>query len=112
MKQIRDLLIIVVLGGFVIWFIVDFIERTHQASVQMDSRVVNAKTECILDGVTCEFTSVTGAEEYLKSDSHLAAVKKREEEAVERKKTEAYTNCLLNTQGRKQVLNCDKARQK
>jgi hypothetical protein len=85
MKRLRDILIIVVLAGVVIWFVARFIHSVHEASVNMSAVVAQAEMECAVDGMLCHvgydsFQSVEDAEAYLKSPEHLAAVKAREEE--------------------------------
>lgn len=117
MKRIRDILIIVVLGGLVIWYVAGFITGVHQASVQQNITVRQAETACIVDGMICHagyefFSSVADAEAYLKSSEHLTKVKAREEEAVRQKKdsaaSEIYANCASKAKDRKQMNACDK----
>ena len=47
MKRLRDVLIIVVLGGIVIWFVAGFVQSTHQAYVNMSGVVGQAEGACL-----------------------------------------------------------------
>jgi hypothetical protein len=85
MKRLRDVLIIVVLGGVVIWFVAGFVHSTHKAYLDMVVGPREADLACMEDHVICHvgydsFQSVEDAEAYMKSPEHLAAVKAREEQ--------------------------------
>jgi hypothetical protein len=116
MKRLRDLLIVIVLGGVVIWFVAQFVGDVHHASVQMSTVVSEAETACILDEVICHagydsFQSEEGARAYLNSPLHLAAVKARDEKKVQEEQDKKYYECLTVAKGRKQLLDCDRLKQ-
>lgn len=84
MKRLRDILIIGVLGGVVIWLIAGFVQSTHKTYLGMVVGPREADLACMEDHAACHvgydsFQSVEDAEAYLKSPVHLAALKAREE---------------------------------
>jgi hypothetical protein len=90
-KRLRDILIVVVLGGIVVWAAATFIGNVHTASVSMSPVVGQAETACIEDGVICHagydaFSSEADAQAYLDGPEHIAAVKKRQAQADQDKK--------------------------
>lgn len=104
MKRVRDILIIIVLGAVVVWFIVGFIDKMREASLNNSTVVRQAESACIEDGMTCSFTSEASAETYLKSAAHLAKVKARQEK---KEKDDRYTDCAAKAKGRKHLQDCD-----
>jgi hypothetical protein len=114
-KRLRDILIVVVLGSVVIYFVVGFIDNMHKASINNSVVVAEAELACIEDGMICHvgydsFSSEESAAAYLKSPEHLAKVKAREEQKAEQDK---LTNCIVAAKGSKQLRECykpDKAR--
>ena len=87
MQRLRDILIIAVLGGVVIYFIVGFLGRLHHESVELSVVVRQAETQCILMGMTCNFTSEKEAQDFLnrhkpaEADVKVAEEKKKADEA-------------------------------
>ncbi len=82
MKTLRDALIIVVLGGVVIWFAAGFLEWLHQRSLDASLVVRDREIACLNDRVDCHvgsdsFSSIAAAQPYLDSPQHLAKVKER-----------------------------------
>jgi hypothetical protein len=90
-KNLRDFLIVVVLGSVVIGAVVTFVWNVHSASVAQSVIVQEAEVACILDGVIChagyeQFSSEEDARAYLKSPEHLAAEKARKDDEARMKK--------------------------
>jgi hypothetical protein len=116
MKRLRDLLIIIVLGGVVIWFVVGFIDQVHDASVNNSIVVRDADIACLNDRMDCHFTSIESAQQYLDSPEHLGKVKARAEEEARQKKTlaaiEIYHNCVGKVRSKKQMNVCNEQRAK
>jgi hypothetical protein len=116
MKRLRDLLIIIVLGGVVIWFVVGFIDRVHDASVNNSIVVRDAEIACLNDRMDCHFTSIESAQKYLDSPEHLGKVKARAEEEANQKKRiaafEVYSTCVSKVKNQKQMNACNEQRAK
>jgi hypothetical protein len=85
-KQLRDILIIVVLGGVVIWALVTFIGNVHDSRISNSLIVGKAAQACEEDEHICNFTSEESAQAYLDSPEHLAAVKARQAQSDQTKK--------------------------
>lgn len=88
MKRIRDVLIVVVLGGIVIWFVVRFVSNIHDSFVALSPIVGRAEVACIEDGMLCHvgrstFESEADAQAYLDSPEHQAKEKERAVKAEE-----------------------------
>ena len=88
LKTLRDTLIIVVLGGVVIFYAVRFFEWYHRRSLGLNPIVGEAEIACLNDHMVCHigsdmFSSVEDAQAYLNSPEHLAKVKEREKQAAE-----------------------------
>lgn len=78
MKKIRDLLIVLVLGGVAVYVVVNWMEHMQAHSVAMNVVVRDASLACIDDGMKpCDFSSVESAQKYL--DCHTKLVNKRSE---------------------------------
>jgi len=110
LKRLRDILIVVVLGSVVIYFVVGFIDKMHRASINNSVVVRDAELACLNDGMICHvgydsFSSEESAAAYLKSPEHLAKVKAREEQKAEQDK---LTNCVVAAKGSKQLRDCYK----
>jgi hypothetical protein len=116
MKPLRDILIVVVLGSVVVWFVVGFIEKSHDASVSYSTVVQDATLACRNDGMDCHFSSIESAQQYLNSPEHQAKVKARAEEETRRKKAgedfDVYANCVSKVKNQKQMDACKKERAK
>ncbi len=96
MKTLRDVLIVIVLGGVVIYFVKDWIEAVNRHTVALSTVVQKASLACTGDGMTpCEFSSETSAQAYLDSKQHLDAVKRREDRERDLKKTMRVSDLLL-----------------
>ncbi|MGO8717690.1 MAG: hypothetical protein ACLQMO_00555 [Acidobacteriaceae bacterium] len=108
MKKIRDILIIVVLSGLVVWAVMNVAVYVHEANVQRNPIVREAETQCVLDSAAeippichpgrAHFSSVAEAQAYLKDPMHLLAVKQRavlklQEDPIV---IEAGTECVLD----------------
>lgn len=120
MKTLRDALIIIVLGGVVIFYAVRFFEWYHRRSLGLNPVVGEAEIACLNDHMDCHvgsdmFTSVEDAQAYLNSPEHLAKVKEREKNAADEAEFERRVNALVQ-QGKSAVkaacrrdgtLNCD-----
>jgi hypothetical protein len=115
-KRLRDVLIVVVLGSVVAWFVLGFIDKMHDASVNNSIVVRDAMLACLNDGMLCHFSSIESAQQYLDSPEHLAKVKARTEEEVWRKKAgedlDIYANCVSKVKNQKQMDACNKERDK
>ena len=88
MKKLRDILIIVVMGGVVAYAVLNVVVYEHELSVQRNPIVIEAETQCVLDSAAdippichpgrAHFDSVAEAQAYLKDPMHLLAVKQRD----------------------------------
>jgi hypothetical protein len=87
-KQLRDILIIVVLGGVVIWALTTFIGNMNDSRVSHSLIVGQAQQACEEDERICNFTSEESAQAYLDSPEHLVAVKARQAQSDQTKKGE------------------------
>jgi hypothetical protein len=83
MKTLRDVLIIVVLGGVVVYYAIQFFEWQHRRSEALNPIMGQADVACLNDHMVCSFSSVESAQAYLNSPEHLAKVKEREKQAAE-----------------------------
>ena len=83
MKTLRDTLIVIVLGGVVLWFAVGFFRQMHEASVNTSIVVQEAALACRNDAMICSFSSVESAQAYLDSPEHKAKVAAREMKAAQ-----------------------------
>jgi hypothetical protein len=83
MKTLRDALIIVVLGGAVLWAAVEFFQHVHDASVNTSVVVQEATLACRNDAMICSFSSEESAQAYLDSPEHKAKVAAREKKAAQ-----------------------------
>jgi hypothetical protein len=120
MKTLRDSLIMIVLGGVVIFYAVRFFEWYHRRSLGLNPVVGEAEIACLNDHMVCHvgsdmFSSVEDAQAYLNSPEHLAKVKEREKNAADEAEFERRVNALVQ-QGKSAVkaacrrdgtLNCD-----
>jgi hypothetical protein len=113
MKTLRDVLIIVVLGGVVVFCAIQFFEWYHRRSLGVNPIVGEAEIACLNDGMECHigsdmFSSVEDAQAYLNSPEHLAKVKEREKQAAEEAAFKKRVNYLVNEGAAKVRSECRK----
>lgn len=113
MKKIRDWLIIIVLGGVVVWFLAGLVKAFYDKSVATNITVQQAEIACLNDRIQCHvgydsFPSVTSAEAYLKSPEHFAAVKARQEREAAEEKTMRTGKCIVAAKSDKEIRACYK----
>ncbi len=80
MTKLRDALIILVLGGVVLFVLVHFLSGVHLANINGSPIVREAEIACIEDEVLCHvgldsFSSEADAQAYLESPRHQQALK-------------------------------------
>lgn len=96
MKKLRDVLIVVVLGGVVVFFVFRFIDWVHESSLSHSVVVGEAQIACLNDAMICSFSSEESARAYLNSPEHLAKVKAREEKAAQDAEFKKRVDALVN----------------
>jgi hypothetical protein len=92
--KLRDILLVVVLGGIVVWWAARFLRGVHEATVVMSPVIADAEFACIEDGMICHlgrdsFSSEQDAQAYLDSPDHHAGVEKRATGAAREKRDQA-----------------------
>lgn len=83
LKTLRDTLIVVVLGGVVVYCAIQFVEWQHRRSIALNPIMGQAEVACLNDHMVCNFSSVESAQAYLNSQEHLAKVEERDKQAAD-----------------------------
>jgi hypothetical protein len=115
MKTLRDILIIVVLGGVVVFYAIQFFEWYHRHSLGINPIVGEAEIACLNDHVECHigsdmFSSVEDARAYLNSPEHLAKVKERDRQTAEEAAFKKRVDALVKQGAANVRLECRKDR--
>jgi hypothetical protein len=97
-EKLRDLLIIIVCSGLIVWWGVAFVTRWNQLALEDNPVIQQAEDDCHLEGMTCQFTTVQSAEAYLK---HA----RESRDGMQRLK-EAYLSCMKKAITPKQQQEC------
>lgn len=115
LKTLRDVLIVVVLGGVVVYYAIQFFESYHRHSLGSNPIIGEAEIACLNDRVQCHvgsdmFSSVEAAQAYLNSPEHLTKVKEREKQAAEESAFKKRVDDLVSQGAAKVRSECRKDR--
>jgi len=110
LKTLRDTLIVVVLGGVVVYYAIQFFEWQHSRSVALSPIVGQAEVACLNDQMICSFSSIESAQAYLNSPEHLAKVKEREKQEAEKEAFNKRVDDLVSQGAAKVRSECRKDR--
>jgi hypothetical protein len=98
LEKVRDLLVIIVCSGMIVWWGVRFVTQWNQQALEENVIVQQAEDDCRLEGMTCQFTTVKSAEDYLK---HV-----RDQREDMRKLKDAYGACMKKATTTRQEEDC------